>query len=97
MAHKFTCSLKPHLLDDQKLGLGQFGEFSLGVNSFSPCLVHLNSGDVVDLEKSDDDDGDDERAHRKIGVVPELDPDALPSSGVQRFLTLICISSWGLA
>ena len=51
----------------------------------------------MDLEKSDDDDGDDERAHRKIGVVPELDPDALPSSGVQRFLTLICISSWGLA
>lgn len=49
----------------------------------------------MDLDKSDEDEVDD-KAHRKIGLVPELDPDALPSSGVQRFLILISISSWGL-
>ena len=76
--------------DGQEIDLGQVVDISLGVSSFKLCSAHWNSGDVVDLDK-------DQEAEEDEGLVPELDPDALPSAGVQRFLTLICISYWGPA
>ena len=85
--------------DGQEIDLGQVVDISLGVSSFKLCSAHWNSGDVVDLDKDQEaeEDEDEDKAHEKIGLVPELDPDALPSAGVQRFLTLICISYWGPA
>ena len=59
--------------------------------NFSHCVSHpllLIGDEVVDLAKSDEEDpSDNSKLKKKVGL-PEWDPDALPSSQLNKYLNL---------
>ena len=57
-------------------------------NPLQFTLQHL-TGAEVDLTKSDEEKEDNRTANRKKLGIPEMDPDALPSSCINKYLTLI--------
>ena len=57
---------------------------------FLLCVSVFWGNEDVDLTKSDDEEGEGEHAKlkKKLGI-PELDPDALPSGQICKYLSLV--------